>query len=98
MMNGHTPRTVKSRIEINADEKNVAKKANIDDEQNETKRKNKIFMTDYQSGSELKDVFSFHDLIIPNSKTAKIVFFIFKICLYFIIFKKFLVYNQRRSK
>lgn len=76
MMNGHTPRTVKSRIEIDANENNVINKANIENEQNETIRKNKIFMTDYQSSSELKDVFSFHDLIIPNSKTAKIVMLI----------------------
>lgn len=73
MMNGNTARTVKSRIEIDANENNLVNKANLENEQNETKRKNKIFMTDYQSSSETKDVFSFHDLIIPNSKTSKIV-------------------------
>lgn len=75
-MSGHTPRTVKSRIEIDANENNQTKKTNnnIENEQNETKKKNnKVFLTDYQSSLESKDVFSFHDLIIPNSKTAKIV-------------------------
>jgi len=73
-MGGITPRTVKSRIEIDANENNQMKKTSNDNEQNETKKKNnKVFLTDYQSSLESKDVFSFHDLIIPNSKTAKIV-------------------------
>lgn len=74
IMSGHTARTVKSRIEIDANENNADIKAiNVENEQNETKRKNKVFLTDYQPGSETKEVFSFHDLIIPNSKTTKIV-------------------------
>ncbi len=80
-MNSLTPRTVKSRIEIDANENNSIRKTNdnnVVDEQNETKKKNnKVFLTDYQSSMESKEVFSFHDLIIPNSKTAKIVSFIF---------------------
>jgi len=76
MINGHTHRSIKSRIEINANEQNVINKANMEHEQNDTKRKNKIFLTDYKSSLETKEIFSFHELIIPNSKTAKIVKFI----------------------
>ena len=77
MMNGHTQRSVKSRIEIDANQINIKSKAIAENEQNETKIKNKIFITDNQSNSEMKDLFSFHDLIIPNSKTARIVFIFF---------------------
>jgi len=75
----HTPRTVKSRIEIDANENYHLNKANIEMEGNATKIKTKtkkIFMTDNQTGLQAKEIFTFHDLIIPNSKTAKIVIFI----------------------
>ncbi len=107
MMSGQTPRTVKSRIEIDANENNVNSKVNLENEQNETIIKNKIFMTDYKSSYETKDVFSFHDLIIPNSKTAKIVintnnYFSLKNTLIFSNKNRsyyfILVHNQRYSK
>jgi hypothetical protein len=44
-----------------------------DDGQNETKKKTNIFITDYMINNNSKDNLSFHDLIIPNAKTAKIV-------------------------
>lgn len=52
-----------SRIEIKSDEIAINKE-----------RKNKIFMTENHLVFDNKDLFTFHDLIVPGGKNAKLVY------------------------